>query len=161
MSQDTASSDSQSTSELGLNVHTQYIKDLSVENPNAPAIYMEMEQGPEVSVNLDVEGERLQERVYEVTLNASINAYVGEKTAFVVELKYAALISLDENVTDEQGETLVLIETPRYLFPFARNIIASAARDAGYPPLLINPVNFAQLYERQKARRQAQQETEA
>ncbi|SDG24037.1 protein translocase subunit secB [Limimonas halophila] len=142
----------------GINIHTQYIKDLSVENPNSPAIFMEMEEGPEVTVNLDVEAERLQDRVYEVAINANIGAKVNDKTAFQVELKYAGLISLDDQVDDQKRDNLVLIETPRYLFPFARDIISKASRDAGYPPLLINPVDFAKLYEQQKARQTASQE---
>lgn len=152
MAGDSGGENRSAVQEQGINIHTQYIKDLSVENPNSPTIYMEMEEGPEVSVNLDVEAERLQERVYEVAINATVTAKVKDKTAFAIELKYAGLTSLAEDVSDDQRETLVLIETPRYLFPFARDVISKASRDAGYPPLLINPVDFAQLYERQKAR---------
>jgi len=144
----------------GVNIHTQYIKDLSVENPNSPAIFMEMEEGPEVSVNLDVEAERLQERVYEVAINANIGAKVKDKTAFAIELKYAGLISLSDSAADDQRDNLILIEAPRYLFPFARDIISKASRDAGYPPLLINPVDFAKLYEQQKARQTNRQQAE-
>lgn len=145
--------------QLGLTVHTQYVKDLSFENPNAPRIYIDMKQAPEVSVNLDVQATRLQENTYEVVLVCEVTAKIEDSTAFIVELKYGGLISLSENVADEQREGLLLIEAPRYLFPFARNVISDCSRDGGFPPLLINPVDFTRLYREQKARQsQAQQQ---
>jgi preprotein translocase subunit SecB len=136
----------------GLTIHTQYVKDLSFENPNSPRIYINMKESPSVSVNLDVQAARLQQSAYEVILNCEVKATLQDQTAFMVELKYAGLVSLGENVSDEQREILLLIETPRHLFPFARNVISGCSRDGGFPPLLINPVDFVRLYRDQKAR---------
>lgn len=142
----------------GVTIHTQYIKDLSVENPNAPQIFVNMKQAPNVNVSLDVNASRLQENAFEVVLAAEVKASVGEQTGFVIELKYACLVSIDASITGDAREAALLIETPRHLFPFARSVIASATRDAGYPPLLINPVDFTRLYREQKARIQSQQQ---
>lgn len=146
-----------SGSDASLTIHTQYIKDLSVENPNAPRVFMDMKEAPGVAVNLDVTASRLQENAFEVVLHANVKANVQDKTAFMIELSYGGLVSVEAETTADQRETLLLIEAPRYLFPFARNVIGAATRDAGYPPLLINPVDFAKLYADQKA---AHQETE-
>jgi len=145
--------------QTGLTVHTQYVKDLSFENPNAPRIYVNMKEAPGVSVNLDVQAQRLQENAYEVVLHCEVTATIQDTTAFMVELKYGGLVSLGEEITDEQREVLLLIETPRYLFPFARNVISGCSRDGGFPPLLINPVDFTRLYREQGARQaEAQQQ---
>ena len=147
-----------SSEQRGVTIHTQYIKDLSVENPNAPQVFLEMKEAPNVNVNLDVSASRLQESAYEVILTAEIKATLKEKTGFIIELKYGALVSLDQSIDGDKLEAALLIETPRHLFPFARAIVAGASRDAGYPPLLINPVDFTRLYRDQKARFQAQQQ---
>lgn len=144
------------SSDASLTIHTQYIKDLSVENPNAPRVFMDMKEAPGVAVNLDVTASRLQENAFEVVLHANVKASVQDKTAFMIELSYGALISVEAEASADRRETLLLIEAPRYLFPFARNVIGAATRDAGYPPLLINPVDFAKLYAEQKAARQQQ-----
>lgn len=144
--------------QMGLTIHTQYVKDLSFENPNAPRIYLNMKESPAVSVNLDVEAARLQENAYEVVLSCEVTAKIQDTTAFMVELKYGGLVSLGEDVTDEQREALLLIEAPRYLFPFARNVISGCSRDGGFPPLLVNPVDFTRLYHEQRARRAQQQQ---
>lgn len=139
--------------QTGLTIHTQYVKDLSFENPNSPRIYLNMKEAPAVSVNLDVQAQRLQENAFEVVLTCEVTAKIEESTAFIVELKYGGLISLGENLSDEQREVMLLIEAPRYLFPFARNVISACSRDGGFPPLLINPVDFVRLYQEQKAKR--------
>ncbi|RDD63273.1 protein-export chaperone SecB [Ferruginivarius sediminum] len=152
--------DAQGT-DTGFTIHTQYIKDLSVENPNAPHVFMEMKEAPAVTVNLDVTASRLQENTYEVSLHANVKATVQDKSAFVIELTYGGVVTVEGEVPGEKRETLLLIEAPRYLFPTARNIIGGATRDAGYPPLLINPVDFAKLYREQKAAWQKQQAEQA
>lgn len=153
-----ASGGAAGSEQRGVTIHTQYIKDLSVENPNAPQVFVEMKEAPNVSVNLDVTASRLQETAYEVILTADIKATIKEKTGFIIELKYGALVSVDQSIDGDRREAALLIETPRHLFPFARAIVAGASRDAGYPPLLINPVDFTRLYRDQKARFQAQQQ---
>ena len=142
----------QQQDQRGITIHTQYVKDLSFENPNAPRIYVNMQESPSAQVSIDVQGTRLQENTYEVVLNAEVKATLQEHTAFVIELKYGGLVTLSGEITEQQRETLLLIEVPRYLFPFARNVISDATREGGFPPLLINPVDFTRLYRDQKAR---------
>ncbi len=147
-----ASAQGGSGDKRGFVIHTQYIKDLSFENPNAPQIYMDMKEAPAVSVNLDVRAARLRERSFEVTIKAEVKATLKEKPAFVIELAYAGLVTIQESVPDDQFHSVLLIDVPRHLFPFARAVISGATRDGGFPPLLINPVDFERLYEEQKAR---------
>lgn len=142
-------------------IHTQYIKDMSVENPNAPRVFMEMKEAPEVSVNLDVNVQQIQGDTYEVALEVEVTATADEKTAFVIELNYGGLVSLENAQDQQQREGLLLIETPQFLFPFARAIISAATRDSGFPPLLVSPIDFVRLYyeRRAKAQQQAGQQT--
>lgn len=142
----------QQQDQRGITIHTQYVKDLSFENPNAPRIYVNMQESPSAQVSIDVQGTRLQDNTYEVVLNAEVKATLQDHTAFVIELKYGGLVTISGEITDEQRETILLIEVPRYLFPFARNVISDATREGGFPPLLINPVDFTRLYRDQKAR---------
>ena len=140
-------------------IHTQYIKDLSVENPNAPRIFMEMKEAPEVSVNLDVNVQQIQGDTYEVTLQVEVNATAEQRTAFVIELNYGGLVSLHNAEEQQRREGMLLIEAPQFLFPFARAIISGATRDSVFPPLLISPIDFVRLYrERRSKAEQAQNE---
>lgn len=139
-------------------IHTQYIKDQSVENPNAPRVFMEMKEAPEVSVNLDVNVNTLSQDTYEVVLEAEVTATSEEKTAFVIELNYGGLVSLQGAETPQQREHLLLIEAPQFLFPFARAIISAATRDCGFPPLLISPIDFVKLYRQRREKAAAAQE---
>ena len=130
---------------------TQYVKDFSFENPNAPEIYPAMsEKPPEITVNIDVVPIQRDERVYEVVLTLRINAVTGEKVAFLIELDHAALVSIGESVGEEEKERLLLGETPRYLFPFSRKILSDITQDAAFPPLVINPINFDEYFNRHK-----------
>ena len=131
-------------------LHTQYVKDLSFENPNAPRVVtMLQQQAPQMEVAIDVSASKLQERIYEVSLKLSANPTVEGRAVFVVELEYCGLVSIKESVQPEQVRPLLFIEAPSMIFPFARRIISDATRDGGFPPLLINPINFAELF-RQK-----------
>ena len=134
-------------------INTQYIKDLSFENPNAPRIYAQRE-GHRIEVAVEVRAVHLQDRHYEVQLGIKATAEVKETTAFIVELDFAALVTVGETVASDEIEVLLSVEVPRYLFPFARAVVAEVTRDGGYPPLLINPVDFSHLY-RQRIDEQA------
>ncbi len=126
-------------------INAQYIKDLSFEAPETPAIFNLMgSEEPNISINVDVRAGKLGENTYEVILNIKAGCQVGDKTAFMAELAYAGLFSL--NVPEETLKAVLLIECPRLLFPFARNIIADATRDGGFPPLMLNPIDFVALY---------------
>ena len=128
-------------------VHTQYVKDLSFENPNAPRIFTFLQQKvPQMEVAIDLSAAKLQERVYEVTLKLGAHPKAEDRSVFLVELEYSGLVSVKETVQPEQIDSLVFVEAPSIIFPFARRIIADLTRDGGFPPLLINPIDFAELY---------------
>lgn len=132
----------------------QYIKDLSFEVPGAPQIYIEMQNTkPDITVNIDVKAEPFQDKVFEVAVHVNASCKTGGKTAFICELDYAGLCSI--NVPDEHRQAMLLIECPRLLFPFARNIIADATRDGGFPPLMLAPVDFVSMYQGMVAQQQA------
>ncbi len=127
-------------------LNTQYIKDLSFENPNAPLVYAELHKGPEIDVNIDVQVRHLRDRLYEVVLTTRVKAHFKDKVAFLVELDFGALATVGEQVPKPEIEHMMLVEVPRFLFPFARAGVGNATRDGGFPPLLINPIDFEELY---------------
>ena len=129
-------------------INMQYVKDLSFENPRAPQVFAAGQGAPQVQVNVDVGAKQFGENVYEITLILNAQAKSGEDTVFVVELTYAGLFTVPP-LPPEQLRPLLLIECPRLLFPFARAVVAEATRDGGFPPLMINPIDFSALYRRQ------------
>jgi preprotein translocase subunit SecB len=131
-------------------VNAQYIKDLSFENPRAPHSLLQQSEPPEVQLGVDVKAQALGQDVYEVLLSITAKANAGAEIVFVTELAYAAVVTL-RNTPQEMMPMLLLVETPRLLFPFARSIIANATREGGFPPLLIHPIDFADLLRRQQA----------
>jgi preprotein translocase subunit SecB len=133
---------------------TQYVKDLSFENPNAPASLQNQEQ-PRIDVNVAVNAKRAADNVFEVELKISAKAIAGEQTAFVIDLLYAGLFGL-QNVPEEALEPFLIIEAPRIIFPFARRIVADCVRDGGFPPLMLDPIDFASLYMAQQQAQGAQ-----
>jgi preprotein translocase subunit SecB len=138
-----------------LAVNAQYVKDFSFENPRAPQSLIQQKQQPEVSLAVDVKARNLAPDLYEVLLTINAKATAENETVFVVELAYGGVVTAkadDQNVLP----FLILVEAPRLLFPFARNIIAGATRDGGYPPLLINPIDFTELLRRQQQQQQQQ-----
>lgn len=131
-------------------IATQYLKDMSFENPNAPVVYALMKQSPNVTVNVDVQARRLHQQNFEVVLSAQAEAKVEDKTAFLLEVDYGALVTVAEDLAEAELEPTLLVEVPRLVFPFVRAVIGAATRDGGFPPLLINPVDFRGMLERQK-----------
>jgi preprotein translocase subunit SecB len=138
--------------QLILNV--QYIKDLSFENPRAPQSLIQQTTQPDVEINVDVKANNLGPEVFEVVLTINATARAQGETVFLVELAYGSVVTI-KNATTELLPALVLVETPRIVFPFARAVIANATRDGGFPPLMINPIDFAELLRRQQAGAQA------
>ena len=128
-----------------LNVLAQYIKDFSFENPNAPQALQPGQQQPSISIQINVNAKPLAETDVEVELKLDGKAESSGTVLFAFELLYAGLFRI-QNVPQENVHPLVMIECPRLLFPFAREIIAAAVRNGGLPPLLIDPVDFAGLY---------------
>lgn len=131
---------------FGLNA--QYTKDLSFEHPMAPRTFS-VQAAPQISVNVGTAAERVNDNLFEVTLRILCEAKHGEEVAFVVDLHYAGLFTL-ANIPPEHVEPLLLVEAPRLLFPFARRIVADATRDGGMPPLMLDPIDFVQQYQRSK-----------
>jgi len=129
-------------------VEAQYTKDLSFEAPGAPDILMEMQKTqPEIAINIDVSANPKQEPTFEVQLRVKAECKIGEKVGFILELVYAGLFKV--NVPAEHLQAVLLIECPRLLFPFARNILADTSRDGGFPPLMLGPVDFVSMFKSQ------------
>jgi preprotein translocase subunit SecB len=135
---------------LPIMVNAQYIKDLSFENPNAPHSLLPGQPAPQVSIGVDVRAQPIGENVYEVELELRAEAKAGDHTAFLAELTYGGVFTL-QGIATEHHRPVLLIEGPRLLFPFARAIIAEVTRDGGFPPLMINPIDFAEIFRRQVA----------
>jgi len=128
-------------------INAQYIKDLSFENPRAPASLRQQTSQPAVEINVDVKAQGLGTENYEVVLTIKASAKAQDETMFIIELAYGAIVTA-RNLPQEMISAIVLVETPRLMFPFARNIIADTTRDGGFPPLMINPIDFAELLRR-------------
>jgi preprotein translocase subunit SecB len=135
-------------------INAQYIKDLSFENPRAPQSLIQQTTQPSVDINVDVKAQNLGPEVFEVVLTINATARTQDEPVFLVELAYGTVVTV-RNVPAEMLAPLILVETPRIVFPFARAIIANATRDGGFPPLMINPIDFAELLRRQQADAQA------
>ncbi len=134
------------------NIVHQYIKDLSFEVPDAPKIF-EGSTVPDIAVNVDVAVNQLGEPRYEVALRVDARGTVDGKPLFIVELVYAGLIEVS-GLPQDQLQPALLIEGPRLLFPFARNIVAGLTRDGGLPPLMISPIDFVTLFRDRMAKQQ-------
>jgi preprotein translocase subunit SecB len=135
-------------------LNAQYIKDLSFENPRAPQTLIQQTAQPDVEINVDVKARNLGPDVFEVVLTINATARAQGEPVFLVELAYGCVVTV-KNTPAELVPTLALVETPRIIFPFARAIIANATRDGGFPPLMINPIDFGELLRRQQADAQA------
>jgi preprotein translocase subunit SecB len=155
-----------------LTVNIQYVKDLSFEVPGAPEIYTTLRSQPNVSINLDVQARRIQEGqdVFEVVLQIKAEATepqaaaangqaangpadgqpMGGRPVFIAELAYAGVFTLS-GVPENTVEPVLLVECPRLLFPYARNILADVTRDGGFPPVLLQPIDFVSLWQSRRA----------
>jgi len=128
-----------------LNVIAQYTKDLSFENPNAPRSLAPQQQGPNISIQVNVNAAQIDQNDYEVSLQIEGTAGEGAGLLFQFELNYAGIFKL-LNIPEGDLHPVVMIECPRLLFPFARQIIADAVRNGGFPPLMLEPIDFVSLY---------------
>ena len=135
-------------------VLSQYVKDFSFENPNAPAIY-QGQRSPQVDVQFNIGSGQVGDGVYEVVLKMEVKAQMDTQVAFLVDLSYAGLFAL-RNIPDDQMEPFLLGEAPRILFPFARRVLADAVRDGGFPPLMLEPIDFGGIYMQQRAQAEEQ-----
>ena len=133
----------------------QYVKDLSVENPKAPESFQWNDQ-PQIDVQFNIAARKINEEISEIELKVSASAKTAQGTAYIVELAYCGLVGM-RNMADEQKHAFTYAEAPRILFPFARRVIADATRDAGFAPLLLDPIDFTGLYMSQLQAKQAQE----
>ncbi len=138
-----------------LNVLAQYIKDLSFENPNSPASLGPQDKQPSINIQINVTAKNVGEHDYEIALAIEGKAENEGTLLFAFELIYAGVFRV-QNVAQENLHPLIMIECPRLLFPFAREIISTSVRNGGFPPLMLDPVDFVGLY-RQNMARQAEQ----
>ncbi len=136
-----------------LNVLGQYIKDFSFENPNAPRSLAPSQTQPAINIQINVNANPLSETDFEVTLTLEGKAENSGTLLFAFDLTFAGVFRI-QNVPKEHVPPLVMIECPRLLFPFAREIVATAVRNGGFPPLLLDPVDFVALYQQKMAQQQ-------
>ncbi|MCG8446990.1 MAG: protein-export chaperone SecB [Hyphomicrobiales bacterium] len=150
-----------------INVLLQYVKDLSFENPGAPQALIPQKSPPKIEIGVNVDATTLGSDNFEVEIGINANGTAqaeGESegstppAVFAVELRYAGVFRI-QNVPQESLHAVVLIECPRILFPFARQVIADATRNGGFPPLMIDPIDFAALYRQRLERAAAAQES--
>ena len=137
-----------------------YLKDLSLEQPNSPAIFLE-QQAPAIEVSLDVGQEKLADGIYESTVTVTVTAKSGEKVAFLVEGKQAGIFEA-RNIPDDQIDPLLGIGCPNIIYPYLRSNIADAITRAGFPPIHLSEINFEAFYvQRQQVATEQQANTEA
>jgi len=142
-----------------LNILTQYIRDLSFESPNAPNSLRAREKAPAINIGINVNANTMGDDMYDVTL--TINARAGEENdvLFNVELVYGGVFRI-QNFPQEHLMPIVFIECPRLLFPFARQIVSDASRNGGFPPLMIDPIDFGAMYQQRMAEEAARQQAQ-
>lgn len=138
-----------------LRILAQYLKDFSFENPAAPESLMNSNASPQIDISVNVNAKALAKTDFEVELQLEAKATDKDAVVFAVEILYAGIFRL-ENVPEEQLHALVLIECPRMLFPFARHILADATRNGGFPPLMIDPIDFHAMYRQRIAKEQSE-----
>jgi preprotein translocase subunit SecB len=133
-----------------LNALVQYMKDLSFENPNAPRSLGPQQKAPNISIQVNVNARQIAEADYEVELLLEGSAGEAADTLFKFELSYAGIFRV-QNIPQDDLQSVIMIECPRLLFPFARQIVAESVRSGGFPPLYIDPIDFAGLYRQRMA----------
>ena len=146
--------DNQGTSSPSLNILAQYIKDLSFENPGAPRSLQARDKAPAININVNVNANPLTETDFDVVLALTAEAKEGDKVVFATELVYGGVFRIT-GFPQEHMLPILFIECPRLLFPFARQIIADATRNGGFPPLMIDPIDFAQMFAQRVSEEQA------
>lgn len=142
----------QQANQPGLRVLAQYLKDHSFENPRAPASFRDVGGAPGIEVNVDVNARALGANQFEVELAVSARASRAQEVVFVVETTYAGVFEIT-NIPDSQIEPVLLIECPRLLFPFARQIVAETTSSGNFPPVMLDPIDFLGIYQRNLAAR--------
>jgi preprotein translocase subunit SecB len=131
---------------IPFNITHQYTKDFSFENPAAPELFINAQtEPPNIDIDVRVDAQRLGTNTFEVVLHVRVNATAGTTTLFIAEIDYAAIAEIGE-IPEENLHPFIMIEVPRMIFPFARSILSSVISEGGFPPLLISPVDFVEMY---------------
>lgn len=130
-------------------IKAQYIKDISFENPNSPQSLFSNAQ-PEMKVSIDIRAQRVQEELYETTIHVGVRAKAENLTLFIVELDYSGLFQIS-GVPEEKIEPLLMVDGAFILFPFVRRVISDVTRDGGFPPLMLELIDFHALYLQNRA----------
>ncbi|EJF97296.1 protein-export chaperone SecB [Bartonella taylorii] len=141
-------------------VLTQYLKDFSFENPNAPRSLHPRDKAPQIDININVNADPIGDDNYDVVLSLSVKANDDTEILFHVEMIYGGVFHI-QNIPQEHIMPLVFIECPRLLFPFARQIISDATQNGGFPPLWIDPIDFAALFQKRIAEEQKNNQSQA
>ena len=152
--------ESQGQENRNVSVLTQYVKDISFESPNSPQSLQASQERPNINISVDVVANKLQESQYEVILKISASAKRGEETAFLAEVSYGGIFAF-EGVPEAELQPALLIFCPALLFPYVRRVISDLTRDGGFPSLMLDPVDFAQLYQQRMQKMQAEQQAKA
>lgn len=148
------------TTSPSLNILAQYIKDFSFENPGAPRSLQARDKAPAININVNVNANPLSETDFDVVLTLSAEAKEADKVVFVTELVYGGVFRIT-GFPQEHMLPVLFIECPRLLFPFARQIIADATRNGGFPPLMIDPIDFSQMFAQRVAEEQGRPKASA
>jgi preprotein translocase subunit SecB len=137
------------------NIQRMYLKDLSLEQPNSPAILLEQQQ-PQVDINLGISAETVAEGIFEVCVTATVTTKVQERTLFLIEAKQAGIFEI-RNLPSDQMQAILGIACPGMVYPYLRAIVSDVCTRAGFPPVLLSEVNFQAMFEAQQQQLAAQQ----
>jgi preprotein translocase subunit SecB len=150
----TGAANGNSNAQPSLNVLAQYVKDLSFESPGAPNSLRGRDKAPGIAINVNVNANPLSDKQFDVNLTLNAKASFDQEVLFNVELVYGGVFAIS-GFPQEHMLPILFIECPRLLFPFARQIIAEATRNGGFPPLMLDPIDFAQMFQQKLAEDQA------
>ncbi len=145
--------ENQAAEQATFSIEKIYVKDMSLEIPNAPAIFMQRE-APQVGIELGNAASKLDEGIYEVTLTVTVTSKIEDKTVFLVEIAQAGIFQI-RNIPEENLEIILAVTCPNILFPYAREVVSDLVVRGGFPPVLLNPINFEALYAQQKQQQAA------
>ena len=143
-----------------LNILAQYVKDLSFENPGAPQSLRGRDKAPSININVNVNANPIADKEFDVTLTLNAKATYDNDVLFNAELVYGGVFRI-EGFPQEHVLPVLFIECPRLIFPFARQIVAEATRNGGFPPLMIDPIDFAQMFQQRIAEEQSRAKGQA
>jgi preprotein translocase subunit SecB len=155
-----ATEDSNGAANPNLTILAQYTKDLSFENPGAPRSLQSRDKSPDININVNVNANPLSDSDFDVVLTLNAEAKEGDRVLFHTELVYGGVFRVT-GFPQEHMLPLLFIECPRLLFPFARQIIGDVTRNGGFPPLMIDPIDFAQMFTQRMAEEQARAQVQA